>query len=72
MLEVAWENFLGEKVLIDDNESNSITCPFDCISVLIILYKEGPYIQQFKGFLEEGRDCSCLTLDGYYLVRIFH
>jgi len=40
MLEIAWENLLGEKILIDNNEPNSITCPFDCISVLIILNKE--------------------------------
>jgi hypothetical protein len=33
MLEVAWENLLGEKIFIDYNESDSITCPFDCISV---------------------------------------
>jgi hypothetical protein len=33
MLEVTWENLLGEKIFIDYNESDSITCPFDCISV---------------------------------------
>jgi hypothetical protein len=64
MFEITWENLLGEKILIDNNESNSITCPLDCISVLIILNKESYTFSNSKVFLRKEETALALRLMG--------
>jgi hypothetical protein len=48
------KDFLGELIIIENDEADAIWSPSNNILVLFILTKGKKYIQKFIGLLEEG------------------
>ena len=62
MLEVFWQYFLGECILINHDKADTVECPFDNMLVLVILNRGLAYIKQLVCLFEKARNSSWLTL----------